>query len=395
MRRKSIIYPVCFAAIAALMLMVASFDAYAYEMPMQDKILQRNTDGKEIALDRIYGTVAKIEYGTPPGGPEIPREKTGGIKSSEDGKQARIADANYDWRIQGQGGHYQTENQNNAAPRRSYIGLSIAQTVSVGGGMTAEYRYLPNAWEVPGSFRQSGFRNDGAMPIQFSIGREITDNLRVDISYLRYDGLTMPGFTGTAARAFDHPTGGNRQAAITGGDVSSESAMVNFYYDLYPHISLLGGRVRPYVGAGIGMARNVIQDYTVRDIGGHYWHHDMPVPGFSPPEGTLVGVSNIGATHHGGTSDGIAYAFEGGLTTELSERLLLDLFVRYAHLGRVETSGNVTRMQTEWRTTDIPRPGTVGNEWLDTTTIACGYANMMESGSLQVVDLGVRLRVMF
>lgn len=97
------------------------------------------------------------------------------------------------------------------------------------------------------------------------------------------------------------------------GDVSSTALMLNGYYDFQP---LTWGT--PYIGAGIGWARNKVDSIT----------------------GTILGFS---ATVPGGTKTDFAWALMAGVSFRLNPTVTLEVGYRYIDLGKIETDfGPVT-----------------------------------------------------
>lgn len=266
-----------------------------------------------------------------------------------------------------------------------YVGISAAYNVSVSGGMTADYANQAGSYAAPGAFQQAKFRKDTVVPIQVSVGGNINSEFRADLSYARYGGISYPNTVKTA-----DGSGGFVTASATGGGISANVAMLNVYYDLDSLTgSLGGGRIRPYVGAGVGISVNSISDYVVFDPNYYQFYPD----GANLAPGTPAAVSDIFAYHSGGTMEQLAYMLEGGVTAALGNSLSADFFVRYSGLGRVQSSGNITVTQTEYLATGldtIPNPGS-----LDPFNVTQQYLNWFESGQLGLIDIGVRLRMQF
>jgi opacity protein-like surface antigen len=102
-------------------------------------------------------------------------------------------------------------------------------------------------------------------------------------------------------------------------DITSFNLILNGYVD-FPNARM--GSAVPYVGAGIGYARNKIGDIT---------NYNLPP---LPP-----GVSTL----PGGTKSGVAWQISAGFGIALARGNVLDLGYRYLDSGKIETgSGNVT-----------------------------------------------------
>ena len=284
--------------------------------------------------------------------------------------------------------YYQPEGFDRLADSGLYLGLSIGYNMSINGGMQANYRNDQDSFFAPGAFERASFASKSVMPIQVSVGAALNNDIRVDFSYLRYSGMSYPGIVQTGDGG-----GGFFDVTATGGGISSTATMINIYYNLDSYTGVLsGGGLRPYAGIGLGIATNTISDYIVYDA---EFYPDFYWPdGSIPPPGEVVGVSDIMAYHSGGTTEQLAWALEGGVTMEMEGGLKLDFFVRYANLGRVETSGNIVVSQTEWLATGDPI-GTMGSEIPADYDSVFHYTGWRESGTLGMVDLGVRVRMQF
>jgi len=100
-------------------------------------------------------------------------------------------------------------------------------------------------------------------------------------------------------------------------------------------------------------------------------------------------ISDVYAYHNGGTMEQLAFALEAGVTTEMNEGLKLDFFVRYANVGKVQTSGSIVVSQTEW----LGDGG--GGEGEAPYDSVFHYTNWYETGRIGSLDVGARLRLQF
>ena len=278
--------------------------------------------------------------------------------------------------------YYQASDYDRLADSGLYIGLSAGYSAMLKGQMSADYAGESNAFFAPGSFRDSDFNSDTIIPLQISVGAAINSDVRVDFSLLRYSGFsyadTVQTYTGR-----DYA-----DAAVSGGAITSNSTMLNVYYNIDSFTgNVMGGQLRPYIGAGVGMALNTIADYVVFD-NTFYDETDEMGPG-SIPAGGLTAISDVYAYHNGGTMEQLAFQLEGGVTTSMNDGLKLDFFIRYAHLGKVKTSGSIIVTQTEWLSDGA------GSEYEAPYDSVFHYTNWSESGNLSSLDLGIRLRLEF
>ena len=217
-----------------------------------------------------------------------------------------------------------------------YVGFGIARTVNVGGGMTSEYGLQSS---MVGEFQPTPFQNNNGESIQFSAGKAINDNLRLEVSYMRHSGISTSGIEGWSDSV---------------GDISSNTTMLNVYYNIDDFIGRFWkGMFRPYVGAGIGVARN----------GASNW---------------ISARSEDGRGRHiGEETRSFAYSIEGGATSELGPNLELDIFTRWTNLGRVASAGNS------------------GYDEIVGGTVSHNRVTWRERGSLSVLDVGIRLRLKY
>jgi opacity protein-like surface antigen len=285
--------------------------------------------------------------------------------------------------------YYQPEGFDRLADSGLYVGLSFGYTYSVNGGMFAEYSSQDKSWFVPGAFQTATFTHNTVLPIQISVGAAINNDIRVDFSYLRYSGMSYPGTVQTSDGG-----GGFINATVTDGRVSSTATMLNLYYNLDSYTGVLAsGSLRPYLGIGLGISTNTISDYLVYDKS--FYPEPGVYEGDIPPMGTWTATSDIYAYHSGGTAEQLAYAFEGGVTTELEGGLKLDFFARWANMGRVESSGSIVLTQTQWLATGAMPIGQDGSEQPADYKDVLHYTDWKEGGKLTTLDLGIRLRIQF
>lgn len=263
--------------------------------------------------------------------------------------------------------YYQPADYDRLAESGLYIGLSAAYSTMIKGQMSADYANDPSGFLAPGSFRPSDIQSDTVIPLQISVGAAINSDIRVDFSFLRYSGMSYAGTTETSTG-----DGGFAETTVSGGAITSNSTMLNVYYNIDSLTGYMaGGALRPYVGAGIGLALNTIADYVVFDPGPY---DDAQLPGQ---------VFDIEGYHNGGTMEQLAFNLEAGVSTDMKDGLKLDFFVRYANLGKVQTSGSVVVTQAE-----LP-------DNADIYDATYHFIDWYESGRLSSLDVGARVRLEF
>jgi hypothetical protein len=280
--------------------------------------------------------------------------------------------------------YYQPADYDRLADSGLYIGLSAAYTASVMGSMGADYSGETDAYVVPGAFASADYKTDTMIPLEFSVGASINNDLRIDFSYIRYTGLSYANNVLTA----DYSGAANVPASVEGGAITANTTMLNLYYNLDSYTGYLaGGSLRPYIGVGVGISLNTIADYVVFDKTYYTIVEDLSTTINDP--GVLTGISDIYAYHNGGTNEQLAFMVEGGITTDLGGGIKIDFFARYANLGKVKTSGSIVLSQTEWLSDGY------GSESQANYDSVFHYTNWYESGRLSMVDVGARLRLQF
>lgn len=279
--------------------------------------------------------------------------------------------------------YYQPADYDRLADSGLYIGLSAAYSVMVKGNMSADYAGEDNAFFAPGSFRVSDFEADTVIPLQISVGAAINSDVRIDFSFLRYSNISYAENAQTS-----QGNGEYTDAKVSGGAITSNSTMLNVYYNIDSFTGYVaGGSLRPYIGAGVGVALNTIGDYVIFDDT-FYDETDGLGPG-AIEGGGLTAISDVYGYHNGGTTEQLAFQLEAGVTTAMSDGLKLDFFVRYANLGKIKTSGSIVVSQTEWISDGA------GDEYEAPYDSVFHYTNWTESGRLSSLDVGARIRLEF
>lgn len=216
----------------------------------------------------------------------------------------------------------------------------------------------------------------------FSIGFGAMANrqFKTEVEYSRLSGLEYgPDLTATDQicpypEDID-PTNGqffsdcnNPLLVENGGKISSNNFSVNFYLsmsDLFGRF--LGGMITPYVGGGIGIAFNSIDDYTVYDANGYA---EAPFAGQKYSDvipGNIVtcvaedpycddynsradrGTYSAGfwdydgtLNHFGATTNSISWNVEIGLSFTLNKKTMLDVYAKRNSYGTVKSKDEVT-----------------------------------------------------
>jgi opacity protein-like surface antigen len=139
--------------------------------------------------------------------------------------------------------------------------------------------------------------------------------------------------------------GPNQQVS---GAVSSVAGFGVAYVDL-PRI----GKVRPFLGAGLGVARNRIESLHFQ------------FPGISATAST---------TTPGGSSSDLAYLLTAGISVPLRDRLDLDLAYRFSDLGSVGTGSGQAQVVRPAGSFIIPIAGTSADLQTHGVMVSLRYA---------------------
>ncbi len=222
-----------------------------------------------------------------------------------------------------------------------YSGISLSSIMNISTGLESnniDLTYLrPNTINVLE-------REPMITPVTLYFGGELTPLYRADISFVTVSGiyhkndiLSQDGDATFPIEAF-------------GGELDSNILLANLYYDLSYSWGKIGA-FAPYIGAGLGFARNEISEIKYLDEIG--WNNITIEAGAIDQ----TGAHNIIDFHtiYGGDSNiNLAYMGEFGLRTNINDRVELSFFMKYSYLGMAQTSGYATTIQT-----DIGGPGTL------------------------------------
>ena len=153
------------------------------------------------------------------------------------------------------------------------------------------------------------------------VGMNLTNRIRADITYDHLFSADAEGWLGEGALI------GMRKF-----DVSSDVFLANLYYDFD-----FGSRITPYIGAGIGFARNKTGSGTVEDCGCTVG----TIESGSNTEFAAAAMAGVSITlrHGEQVMGGIK---DAPVIVDTGRKLVLDIGYRYLYLGDAET-GPVTR----------------------------------------------------
>lgn len=148
------------------------------------------------------------------------------------------------------------------------------------------------ACTVPGKLNDAG----DSFILGGGVGYRFDPSLRADFTISYRGGYKVSGAdAGVPATSF-------------GADINSWAYMLNGYFDIP-----VSGTWKPYVGGGLGYARNKTDNIS------------LSVPGVS-------------ATAPGGTKSGMAWSLMAGVGYPLSKTMTLDIGYRFMDLGKIESN---------------------------------------------------------
>lgn len=183
--------------------------------------------------------------------------------------------------------------------------------------------------------RPIGARGDfgESVAVEVAVGMEVGARARVELALVSRPGLELDAEASFLGVTSDQPVH---------AEAESLAALVNVAVDL----GRPGWRLQPFVTAGLGAARNEIDDVT----------YEFPALGLDAA--TVV---------QGGEHTGFAWTAGAGLDWRLSEALSLDLTGRYTDLGEVRTDSGLAQIRRSANTFDLDIAGTEAD--LDTAGV--------------------------
>ncbi|MGQ9369541.1 outer membrane protein [Azospirillum sp. ST 5-10] len=190
------------------------------------------------------------------------------------------------------------------------IVAAIGVTCATADGAAAQGLYLRGdvgasfGRDVGGSVVEgTGFAGDlgESLLLEAGVGYQLPYNLRTDVT-VGY----RPGF------AIDSSETLGGLSVSADADVTSWSIMANLYYDVPT-----GTAFTPYVGGGLGVAFNTVDDIDY-----------------------AIGAGRI--REEGDTKTNFAWSLQAGVAYAMTENATIDLGYRYVDLGEFETGGSST-----------------------------------------------------
>lgn len=148
---------------------------------------------------------------------------------------------------------------------------------------------------------------ENTVAIEAGLGYRVCPFLRAEILACYRPGLDFSGGANFLRVQGPQPVGGS---------VRSLSTMACAYLDLFEAAGISAKRLHPFIGAGIGWARNHIGSMTY-----HF-------PGLAPGDITVT---------PGGSVNQFSYLLSAGMGYEIHPSLMLDFAYRYQDLGDVYT----------------------------------------------------------
>lgn len=222
-----------------------------------------------------------------------------------------------------------------AAYASEFSGWYLRGDVGVGGyrnpkvGISPAVPVVPVATAVAGDVIASNFYGQNLGMATFvgaGVGYQFNNWLRFDVTaeyrgssaFSAIDSYSIVGLGGTA-----NP---DTLRNFYKGNLSSFVAMANGYVDLGTW-----HRITPYVGAGVGVAYNMVHGLTDQ---GFRYNYDPGIPGYGPGAPT-------GGFARNGAKTSFAWALMAGLGYDVTQNLKLEVGYRYLNLGSAR-SGTIS-----------------------------------------------------
>lgn len=228
----------------------------------------------------------------------------------------------------------------------------------------------------------------------------------------------------------------SKQLSVDGGKISSFGFNLNMYFTIEDFIGgkILDGLITPYIGGGIGIAFNTIDNYTTYDEIGN---GEAPLNSSGEPyiskstgaayteseclDATTDCVDNFGyydydgtITHYGATSNNVSWNIEAGLSFALDSKTLIDVYYKHNYYGKVKSKNEVYSSYNSVNILD-PVDDSSGGKTCTENAIQAGYLynestgwcendpysteatvyNAGESGTIENNTMGVKLRLIF
>lgn len=196
----------------------------------------------------------------------------------------------------------------------------------------------------------------------------------------------------------------SKQMPVSGGKISSSTFGINMYF---PVNELVGGKlfdiITPYVGGGIGISFNTIDDYTVTDeigngeapyssTGDLYWNTSTNTACTKADANTDTACTeNWGyydfdgeIYHYGATTTNVSWNLEAGLSFDLDSKTIVDIYFKHNNLGKIKSKGEIF---SSYSTVDIldPTKDSSGNLVENTGTV---NQNIKDYCTAEAIDDG-------
>ncbi|MBD5405685.1 hypothetical protein HDR59_04015 [bacterium] len=334
-----------------------------------------------------------------------------------------------------------------------YMALNFGMAYFEDGSNLTGNAYATNQFDTYYDFPLNNVKGSLDNGKNFSIGFGVMSNRKqkVELMFSNISGLNYGSYA-TAENQWcpeEFADDGSfyydcsKQMPVEGGNISSSTFGINMYFPIDELIGgkLLDGMITPYIGGGIGITFNTIDDYTVIDdigngeapivaTGDPYWNTSTNTAcSASEYESNSNCVENWGyydydgeIYHYGATTNNVSWNLEAGLSFDLDSKTIVDVYFKHNNLGKIKSKGEVF---SSYSTVDILDPTTelnTGNEysniedyctseaidagfsfnpatgWCESedayTTEAIVY-DAAEKGTLENNEIGVKLRLIF
>jgi opacity protein-like surface antigen len=223
-----------------------------------------------------------------------------------------------------------------------FSGWYLRGDVGLGATTNEDWKVVPTT-PAANTTLSEGIRNTSlsASPfIGFGIGYAVNSWFRFDITG-EYRSMSAHGvYNGLENSTINRCTLLSTTGVCTlyqndyPGKISSAALMLNGYFDLGTWYG-----ITPYVGAGVGIARNTMSGFTDSGLnvsGTGLNSMGLPVVGGVATQGGPTGVVAISPIRDRSTYS-LAYALMAGLSYDVSQNLKLEFGYRYMNMGSAKS----------------------------------------------------------
>ncbi len=331
-----------------------------------------------------------------------------------------------------QNARIQTQNQ---TPKENEYGIEYYMGIGYGSGSFEGEGliYKGNEYYPPMNEISEGLGDPKSLTIGFGVMQD--RKVSIEVNYTNLSGLNYDKYAYATEQwcgpwdfGDDFYYDCNEELSTNGGGITSNALMINVQVPLTDIFgTLFDGFITPYIGGGVGISFNTIDDYTIYD---DFGDAEIPIPDpttgeLGNPEdadGNYLGGwydENGTITHFGATTNNISWNIEAGLTFNIDKKTMFDVYYKMSNYGTVKSKDTIFY---SYDTIDIVDPTEelntstdgyqdyctamaleYGFEYNDETgwceafngTTAGFLSGFEEKGKIETTEIGVKLRLIF